>query len=124
MSFYLKTTLKVVPLIFVFSLVFSSCSSDDNGGDAVPSNIIQINAGVNAADEAQLVFIEVESGQIIQFGSGTFTFTNTLSMDNKDTIIIRGAGRDKTILDFSSQTAGGDGVLVTNCRKYLTKRIL
>ena len=115
MKFYLKTALKVVPLIFVFSLLFSSCSSDDDGGgDAIPSNIIQINAGENAADEAQLVFIEVESGQIIQFSSGTFTFTNTLSMDNKDTIIIRGAGRDKTILDFSSQTAGGDGVLVTN----------
>ncbi|MGB1450086.1 MAG: parallel beta-helix domain-containing protein, partial [Marinirhabdus sp.] len=96
----------------VFPLIFSSCSSDDD--DTVALNIINIIAGDNAADEAQLAFIEAEPDQIIQFSAGVFTFTNTLSMDNKNTIIIRGEGRDETILDFGSQTAGGDGVLVTN----------
>ncbi len=82
--------------------------------DPVPENEIRIAASATAADEAQLAFIEVTEDKIIVFGEGTFSFTNTLSMDGKSKVIIRGAGRDKTFLDFSGQTAGGDAVLVTN----------
>ncbi|NNC95058.1 MAG: hypothetical protein HKN92_05805 [Chitinophagales bacterium] len=93
-------------IISVFAL--NGCSED------APSNEILIKAGTEAAKDAQTAFIEAEEGNIIIFEAGVFSFTNTLSMDGKNEIIIRGAGRDETILDFSGQTAGGDGVLVTN----------
>lgn len=102
---------KIAGVFFAF-LLFISCDSKDN--DLEPTNVITIYPSDSAASEAQLVFIEVESGKTIQFEEGVFSFTNTLSMDNKNTIIIKGAGRDKTFLDFSGQISGGDGVLITN----------
>jgi len=98
---------KLMLSMSILSVVFS-CNDDD------PTNVININAGANAYEEAQTAFLEVKSGQTIQFGAGTFTFTDNLSMDGKQEIVIRGAGKDKTILDFSSVTVGGEGVLVTN----------
>ncbi len=91
------------------TLFFSACEDDDT-----PSNEIVISPSPTAADDAQLAFIEAKSGNVIIFEAGTFNFTNTLSMDGQMEIIIRGAGRGETILDFSGQTSGGDGVLVTN----------
>ncbi|MFT4969122.1 MAG: parallel beta-helix repeat protein [Chitinophagales bacterium] len=94
-----------LPLLFI-----TSCKEDDEDDDQT----IIISPGANAADEAQTAFIEAEDGTTIMFEEGTFSFTNTLSMDGQTNIIIKGAGRDLSILDFSSQTSGGDGVLVTN----------
>ena len=111
MNTYFIKSFKIIGFFFAF-LLFISCSNDDS--DPEPTNIITISPSDSAASEAQLVFIEVESGKTIQFEEGVFSFTNTLSMDNKNTIIIKGAGRDKTFLDFSGQTSGGEGVLVTN----------
>jgi len=99
-----------LPLIFaLFLSVIVSCSDDDE-----PKNQIIIAAGENAAEDAQLAFIDVEEDFEIVFEEGTFKFPTTLSMDGKTNIVIRGAGRDKTILDFSSQSSGGEGVLITN----------
>lgn len=102
-------------LIYVISLCLplffiSSCKEDD----PVDEKVILIKNSDTAADEAQMAFIEVEEGYTIQFEGGTFDFTNTLSMDGKNNIVIKGAGREVTYLNFSGQTAGGEGVLVTN----------
>lgn len=93
-----------LPLIMI-----SACKKDEDS-----NKTITIKEGPNAADEAQLAFIEAEEGTTIMFEAGTFEFTNTLSMDDMSNIIIMGAGRDQTYLDFAGQTSGGDGVLVTN----------
>lgn len=104
---------------WIFSLLFGlsimSCSSDDPEMEEpeLKKEII-ISVGTDAADEAQQAFIEVEEEYTIIFEEGLFSFTNTLSMDGKNKIVIKGAGRDKTYLDFSGQLAGGDGVLVSN----------
>ena len=119
-------------LFSVFSI--SSCGDDDDTvvvpevvvtpepepepePEPIPENEIRITAGESAADDAQLAFIEVQEDMIIVFGEGTFSFTNTLSMDGKTNVIVRGAGRDETVLDFSGQTAGGDAVLVSNSNR-------
>lgn len=94
-------------------LLMTACKKDGDGDNG--DKTIIIAAGPNAADEAQTAFIEAENGTTIMFEEGTFSFTNTLSIDGKSDIIIIGAGRDLTILDFSAQTSGGDGVLATNC---------
>ena len=52
---------------------------------------------------------EMNDNDIVQFTEGTFMFTNTLSIDDKINVTLIGAGKNKTILDFSSQTGGGSG---------------
>ncbi|CDF77755.1 parallel beta-helix repeat-containing protein [Formosa agariphila KMM 3901] len=115
MTKLLTKTYQLTAVCLILLLV-TSCGSDDDSPIA-PSNEIKISAGSGAADEAQAAFIEVKPNEIIVFDAGEFTFTNTLSMDGKQEVIIRGAGRDKTFLDFSSQTSGGEGVLVANSTK-------
>lgn len=102
-----------LPMLAAYLLTLTACD-DDEGMTADPSNEIVISNGASAAADAQLAFIEAEQGAVIVFEAGVYDFTNTLSMDGKEEIIIRGAGRDQTFLDFSGQSAGGEGVLVTN----------
>lgn len=105
----LKSTMFFLLAVCSISLHLS-CSKDD---PIEEPRIINITAGTTAAAQAQTAFIEVDTNFTIIFGEGTFSFTNTLSMDGKKKVIIKGAGRDKTFLDFSGQTSGGEGVLVT-----------
>jgi parallel beta-helix repeat protein len=55
-----------------------------------------------------------EDGDMISFPAGLFHFTQTLSIDQKENITIQGAGSDKTILSFSNQLDGGEGIRMTN----------
>ncbi len=61
----------------------------------------------------QEAMIKMDEGDTIHFSSGTFSFTNTLSIDDKRNVVIRGSGMDETILDFSNQTAGAEGLKIT-----------
>lgn len=110
MNLFLKNSLWIL-LLAMPLLVFNSCDDDD---PVEPTNEIKITASATAADDAQLAFIEVEEEFVITFEEGTFSFTNTLSMDGKSKVIVRGAGQDKTFLDFKGQTSGGEGVLISN----------
>lgn len=102
---FLKFLLLLIPIVSI-----SSCKDED----PEPEKIIHIKVGSSAANDAQLAFIEVEAEYTILFEAGNFDFTNTLSMDGKTNVVIKGAGKDQTFLDFSGQVAGGEGVLVSN----------
>ena len=62
----------------------------------------------------QTQLIMAENGSVIDLGEGTFSFTNSLSMEDKKNIIIKGKGMDKTILSFKGQTEGAEGLRVSN----------
>ncbi|MEZ4921080.1 MAG: parallel beta-helix domain-containing protein [Saprospiraceae bacterium] len=62
----------------------------------------------------QTQFILAEEGDTIDFPAGTFYLTNTLWMDEKKDIYIRGAGEGKTILSFKKQIQGAEGIKITN----------
>ncbi|HEY8398506.1 MAG TPA: parallel beta-helix domain-containing protein [Flavihumibacter sp.] len=62
----------------------------------------------------QTQFIEVENNQVIELPEGVFQLSGTLSMDGKHGVTIRGRGMDKTILDFTNQISGAEGIRVTN----------
>lgn len=109
MKFIFNNTKLWVLLLSLPLIMISACKKDEGGVT------ITIKEGPNAAADAQLAFIDAEDGTTIIFEEGTFEFTNTLSLDGKNNIIIMGAGRDLTYIDFANQTSGGDGVLVTNC---------
>ena len=68
----------------------------------------------NIQKKIQTQLIMVENGSIVDLDEGTFTFTSSLSMEDKKNIIIRGKGMDKTILSFKGQTEGAEGLRVSN----------
>lgn len=60
----------------------------------------------------QEAFILLESGQTLCFSAGTFSFVSELTMAVDD-VVLRGAGREDTMLDFTNQDSGGNGVKIT-----------
>ena len=72
-----------------------------------------ITAGADAQEKLQEAMILAEPGDEIVLAAGTYALTDGLSLD-VDNVTIRGAGADKTILDFAKQTGSGEGLLVTS----------
>jgi parallel beta-helix repeat protein len=83
--------------------------------DADARRITRIEAGPNAAKEAQTAFIKAKPGETVEFGRGRFDFLATLSLDVSD-VTIKGKGADQTILSFKNQGpgTGGEGLLITS----------
>ncbi len=56
-----------------------------------------------------------EDSSIIQLEAGHFIFKNSLILEGKRNVTIRGKGMDKTILSFKIQETGAEGLRVANC---------
>lgn len=67
----------------------------------------------------QRQLIMAEEGATIELPEGTFYFTNTLSLEGKKNISIKGKGIDKTILSFKGQTDGAEGLRVSDGQHIL-----
>ena len=61
----------------------------------------------------QAALIAAEPGETILLPEGIFQLTDGLSLD-VDGVTLRGAGQEKTILDFTGQEGAGEGLLVTS----------
>lgn len=66
--------------------------------------------------EAALVeqFILAKDSSTIELPEGHFLFSQSLSLDNKTHLTIKGQGMDKTVLSFKGQTSGAEGIKITN----------
>ena len=67
----------------------------------------------------QSLFILAESGDVIELPEGIFQLTNTLSLEGKKKVTIRGKGMNKTILSFKNQTDGAEGIRVSDGTEIL-----
>lgn len=61
----------------------------------------------------QEALIVADPNSVIEMPEGTFSLTDGLSLD-VDGVHLKGAGEDKTILNFAGQTGAGEGLLVTS----------
>ena len=77
------------------------------------AEIITVDAGPGEQERLQEALILAEPGDEVVLGEGVFTLTDGLSLD-VDGVTLRGAGMDKTVLDFSEQRDAGEGLLVTS----------
>ncbi|MEX1197897.1 MAG: parallel beta-helix domain-containing protein [Pseudohongiellaceae bacterium] len=66
----------------------------------------------DVSNNLQLALLDARPGDIIELPAGTFAFDRGLTL-TVDDITLRGAGMDETILDFSGQVSGAEGLLVT-----------
>ena len=73
---------------------------------------------VDLEDEILEAFILAKDSATIQLPEGHFLFSQSLSIDGKKHITVKGMGMDKTILSFKGQTNGAEGILVTNCSNF------
>jgi parallel beta-helix repeat protein len=69
---------------------------------------------LNIEKDLQTQFIMAEDGDTIQIPEGYFKFSGSITLDEKNNIVIAGAGMDKTFLSFKGQTAGAEGLKITN----------
>ncbi|NJL13537.1 MAG: hypothetical protein HC913_11385 [Microscillaceae bacterium] len=67
----------------------------------------------------QSQLIMAENGSTISLEAGNFSLTRSLSLEDKQDIVIKGAGRDKTVLSFKSQVDGAEGLRVSNARNIV-----
>jgi parallel beta-helix repeat protein len=91
----------------VLALLATACSSDNNNNSTVTITTGMTESAIASA------FSTAAENSTIEFKAGTFKFTNSLNLASKTGITVKGAGIDQTILDFSTQTAGADGVVQT-----------
>ena len=74
---------------------------------------IYLEPSLNAQEELQEALIVVKEGDTLKLGKGIYYFEDGLSLD-VDNVTIEGAGMDDTILNFSKQASGAQGLLVTS----------
>jgi len=64
-------------------------------------------------------FIVVEDSSVLELPEGHFIFDQSLILDGKSSVTIRGKGIDKTVLSFKGQTQGAEGIRVANCKNIV-----
>lgn len=72
-------------------------------------------SGGDDTEAVQTALIEAQSGDVVCFCPGDYSFTKELSLTVPD-VTVKGVGptRDDVVLDFAEQTIGDDGVTVTS----------
>jgi parallel beta-helix repeat protein len=78
-------------------------------------SIPTIYAQADIEKKLQTQLILAENGSTINITEGVFQMSKSLSLEGKKNLIIRGKGMDKTIISFKNQTAGAEGIKITNC---------
>ncbi len=74
---------------------------------------ISLEPSLNSQEELQEALIVINPGDTLRLSKGTYYFEDGLSLD-VDNVIIEGAGMNETILNFSKQASGAQGLLVTS----------
>ncbi|MCC6280490.1 MAG: right-handed parallel beta-helix repeat-containing protein [Saprospiraceae bacterium] len=81
------------------------------------SSLLLAQAELEKQIQTQLIL--AEDGAVIELPAGKIVLSNTLSLDAKRDIVIRGAGQDKTILSFKNQSQGAEGIKITNAQNIV-----
>ena len=90
--------------LFAAALTLAAC------GEKTQSTAGHADGDYQETLMAQL--IDAKPGDVIKIPEGVFSFDRSLSL-TVDGVTIRGAGMDKSILNFKGQIAGAEGLLVT-----------
>ena len=69
--------------------------------------------------DLQLKLILAEPGDTIKLETGFFPILGTLTMEGKQNIVIKGSGTSSTILNFSNQVEGAQGLNISNCNNII-----
>ena len=96
------------------SSLFCSCN-DKTGGKDDYTTIMSFGPGEESKIAEALLSLKDSSSILLK--AGIYKFDN-LSIVQLKHILLKGEGFDKTILDFSTQTQGGEGIRVTDVKGF------
>lgn len=71
----------------------------------------------------QTLLIMAEDGSTVEFPEGNFSLSNTLSLDAKKNVTLRGAGQGKTVFSFKNQKQGAEGIKITNAQNIVLEQL-
>ena len=94
---------------FHYGLIVSCIAFSSN----IFSEVIIIPPSENSQERLQEALILVNPGDVIQLTSGVYDLEDGLSLDVDDIKII-GEGHENSILNFSDQKSGAQGLMVTS----------
>ena len=97
-------SLKLSNRFFIASLFLST---------SVFSAVQVIQPSENSYQDIQEALILAEPGDVVRLTAGTFYLSDSLSLDVKG-VQVEGEGMNQTILDFSDQQSGAQGLSVTS----------
>ena len=61
-------------------------------------------------------FITAQDSSVIELPEGHYLFSQSLILDGKKNIVLRGKGIEKTVLSFKGQKQGAEGIRISNCK--------
>jgi parallel beta-helix repeat protein len=76
----------------------------------------------NLEKELQTQFILAASGDTITIPKGHHKIQGTLSVEGKENLVIQGVGMDVSILSFSNQSEGAQGISITNSKNITLEK--
>jgi len=62
--------------------------------------------------------LAAEPGSVVEIPEGRHSLTRTLTLSGRPGVTLRGAGMDRTILDFSAQRVGAEGVKISDADDF------
>ena len=110
----LASWLKLLLMTSMLGMLLA-CADDDYEPPPPPptGDVVEIAASPNFENDLKTALINAEPGQTIVLPEGTFEMSSGMILDVSN-VTVQGKGQDKTVLDFSQSTAGGDGFLVNS----------
>ena len=109
----MKNKIFLVIMLFPFFLV-TSCKENKSSN---ANQKFEYSEEFEKKLQEQLIL--VEDGGTVEIPAGNYLFKKALSVEGKNNITIKGAGKDKTILSFLGQTDGAEGLNVSNCNNIV-----
>jgi parallel beta-helix repeat protein len=100
---------KILAGVFAAVLLTGGCSeeSGSSAADSAPA----AEPEQSFEEQFRLALEQAQPGDVIEVPPGTHAFTRSATL-NTDGITIRGAGMNDSVLSFSGQVAGAEGLLV------------
>jgi parallel beta-helix repeat protein len=105
--------MKNISRFFTLALMASVIFSCNQAPEITDGFIRSVSFGPGEESKISEAFLSMKDSTSLLLKAGTYKFDN-LSIAQLKHIQIRGEGFDKTILDFSSQSQGGEGIRVTD----------
>lgn len=104
----------ILAIIFL-SISFFACTGNKSEKQGVYTTVLNFKPGQE--DEIEEALLDIKDSTHIYLEAGHYEFDN-LSIAQVKHVLFQGAGYDKTILDFSKQETGGEGVRVTDVNSF------
>lgn len=96
-------------LLYLLVAIYSLCSCTNTPSYDPERSYKSIEKSLSAK------CILAEDSSIIELEEGHFIFKNSLILEGKNNITIRGKGIDETVLSFKIQESGAEGLRIANC---------